>query len=230
MPHTTSVDSFQKEVLSSMAHIISSMRLFLKDIPDPSVTLVGKKWGSPYLVLISCILSLRTKDVVTLDASMRLFNLAKTPYAMIKLSVQQIEKAIYPVGFFHTKAKRILKISKDIIDRFKGDVPDTMEDLLSLKGVGLKTANLVLVEGFGQYAICVDTHVHRISNRLGLLQTKTPKETEEVLRAVLPKKYWKEYNALLVLWGQNICRPISPKCSTCVVKKYCYQVGVKSSR
>lgn len=230
MPHTTSVDSFQKEVLSSMAHIISSMRLFLKDIPDPSVTLVGKKWGSPYLVLISCILSLRTKDVVTLDASMRLFDLAKNPQEMIKLSIQQIEKAIYPVGFFHTKAKRILEISKDIIDRFKGDVPDTMEDLLSLKGVGLKTANLVLVEGFGQYAICVDTHVHRISNRLGLLQTKTPKETEEVLRAVLPKKYWKEYNALLVLWGQNICRPISPKCSACVVKKYCYQVGVKSSR
>ncbi len=213
-----------------IAAIIARIRKAVAHLPDPSVTLVGKRWKSPYLVLVSCLLSLRTKDSTTLPASERLFVLADAPQGMVKLSLQQIEKAIFPVGFYRTKARRIKEISADIILRFNGCVPDTMEGLRSLKGVGPKTANLVLVEGFGKYGVCVDTHVHRISNRLGYVTTRTPEETEKVLREKLPRKFWKEYNALLVLWGQNICRPVAPKCSECVVRALCQKVGVGASR
>ena len=210
--------------------VIGIIKDRLKDFPDPSVTLVGKRWKSPFLVLISCLLSLRTKDQTTLPASERLFALAETPQKMRELSIKQIEKAIYPVGFYHTKARRIIEICSDLIDRFGGDVPNTLDDLLTLKGVGRKTANLVLTEGFGIHAMCVDTHVHRISNRFGYIKTKDPHETEMVLREKLPKKYWMHYNALLVLWGQNICKPVSPLCSTCEVRKFCARVSVGISR
>jgi len=210
--------------------LIHKIKKSLVGLPDPSVTLVGKKWRSPYLVLISCILSLRTKDSTTLPASMRLFSLAKTPKDMLKLKASQIQKAIYPVGFYKTKAERILEISKDIVEKYQAKVPADIDTLLTLKGVGRKTANLVMSEGFAIPAVCVDTHVHRISNRLGFVSTKTPDETEMVLREKLPKKYWIEYNALLVVWGQNVCRPISPKCSTCSVPLICDQVGVDKSR
>ncbi|MBF0386846.1 MAG: endonuclease III [Candidatus Omnitrophica bacterium] len=210
--------------------VIQAIRAAVRHLPDPSVTLVGKKWRSPYLVLISCLLSLRTKDSTTLPAAERLFRLADSPFAMVKLTVPQIERAIFPVGFYHTKARRIIDISRDILERCSGQVPDTLAGLLTLKGVGRKTANLVLVEGFGKYGVCVDTHVHRISNRFGFVETCTPDETEEALRARLPKKYWREYNALLVLWGQNVCRPVSPKCSQCPVRKWCEQVGVAKQR
>jgi endonuclease-3 len=149
---------------------------------------------------------------------------------MVELSVSKIEKEIYPVGFYRTKARRIREISGDIIARFGGHVPDTMEGLLSLNGVGRKTANLVLVEGFDQYGVCVDTHVHRISNRLGYVRTRSPEETEQALRDKLPRKYWKDYNALLVVWGQNVCRPVSPKCSECPVRDLCQRVGVGMHR
>jgi endonuclease-3 len=216
--------------VQSIARVIALIREAVKDLPDPSVTLVGKRWKSPYLVLISCLLSLRTKDSTTLPASIRLFRLADSPEAMVKLKVPEIECAIFPVGFYRTKARRIRDISRDLLERFNGRVPDTLDDLLTLKGVGRKTANLVLVEGFGKLGVCVDTHVHRISNRFGFVKTATPEGTEQSLREKLPKRFWKEYNALLVLWGQNVCRPVSPKCSECPVNKLCHRVGVGAHR
>lgn len=197
---------------------------------EPVVSEISKRKGSPYQILISTLLSLRTKDEVTLKASEKLFKLADNPYSMIKLREKDIEKAIYPVGFYHRKAEQILNISKEIIDKYSGKVPSSIEELLSLKGVGRKTANLVLSEGFGMKSIAVDTHVHRISNRLGLVSTKNPKETEYELIKILPKKYWIIFNKLLVTLGQNICTPISPKCSICSINTYCKKVGVKKSR
>ncbi len=214
----------------SISRVVALIREAVKDLPDPSVTLVGKKWKSPYLVLISCLLSLRTKDSTTLPASERLFQLADSPEAMVEVKVRDIERAIFPVGFYHTKAQRIKDISKDLLERFQGRAPDTLDALLTLNGVGRKTANLVLVEGFGKDGICVDTHVHRISNRFGFVATRSPEETEQALRRSLPKVLWKDYNALLVLWGQNVCRPVSPKCDACVVRALCGRVGVKIHR
>jgi endonuclease-3 len=202
----------------------------MKGLPDPSVTLVGKRWKSPFLVLISCIMSLRTKDETTLPASERLFKLADSPESMIKLTASQIEKAIYPVGFYKTKARTILGICKDIIEKFDHKVPDDLDTLLTMKGVGRKTANLVLTEGFNIPAMCVDTHVHRISNRFGYVETKNPEETEWALRKQLPKKHWMDYNALLVTWGQNVCKPVSPLCSQCSVSRYCARISVTTSR
>lgn len=210
--------------------VVNRIREQMRDLPDPSVTLVGKRWKSPFLVLISCIMSLRTKDETTLPASERLFAIAETPEQMIKMTPKQIEKAIYPVGFYKTKAKTILGICKDIIEKFEGKVPDDIDILLQMKGVGRKTANLVLTEGFGIPAMCVDTHVHRISNRFGYVITKSPDDTEMALRKKLPKKHWIDYNALLVTWGQNVCKPISPLCSSCSISKQCGRVGVTVSR
>ena len=211
-------------------HVVKILKKELKNLPDPSVTLVGKRWKSPFLVLISCILSLRTKDETTLPASERLFALADTPEQMLRLSSKKIEQTIYPVGFYRTKARNILGICHDLIDQFNGQVPDDLETLLTFKGVGRKTANLVLTEGFGKLGVCVDTHVHRISNRFGFVRTGTPEETENELRKKLPKRYWIEYNSLLVVWGQNVCKPISPFCSNCRLGTYCERKGVTTSR
>lgn len=209
---------------------VSILRRELKGLPDPSVTLVGKKWKDPFFVLISCLLSLRTKDSTTLPACERLFALAQTPQEMLKISIPRLEKIIYPVGFYRTKARNIHKICHQLILKFDSKVPDELETLLAFPGVGRKTANLVLTEGFGKLGICVDTHVHRISNRLGYVKTKTPEETEFALRKKLPQKFWLEYNALLVTWGQNICKPVSPLCSRCGLKKLCPQRGVGRRR
>ncbi len=195
-----------------IADVIKLLRKAMKEFPDPSVTLVGKRWQDPFRVLIACILSLRTKDETTLPASERLFSLGDTPQGILKLTRKQIEKAIYPVGFYKTKAVRIKGICRDILDKFDGQVPDEIDVLLTMTGVGRKTANLVLTEGFGKPAVCVDTHVHRISNRFGYVKTTTPQKTEWALRDKLPKRFWMEYNTLLVTWGQNICRPVSPRC------------------
>ena len=181
-------------------------------------------------MLISCILSLRTKDETTLPASERLFKLADTPERMLQLTTRQIEKLVFPVGFYKTKAKSIHGICHDILEKFDGKVPNDIDTLMTMKGVGRKTANLVLTEGFGIPAMCVDTHVHRISNRFGYVQTKTPEKTEMALREKLPKKHWIDFNAVLVTWGQNICRPISPLCTQCSINKYCDRVGVTTSR
>ncbi|MEI8011039.1 MAG: endonuclease III [Candidatus Omnitrophota bacterium] len=213
-----------------MTGVLAVLRQAVKSLPDPSVTLVGKRWRSPYLVLVSCLLSLRTKDETTLPAAERLFALAETPEDMLKLSYKEVEKLIYPVGFYRNKARCILDISRVIYERLDGNVPDTLEGLLSLKGVGRKTANLVLVEGFGKPGICVDTHVHRITNRLGYVATRTPDETEQVLRQKLPGSCWKDINWMMVLWGQNVCRPVSPRCSACDVRGVCGRIGVTVCR
>ncbi len=186
--------------------------------------------GDPFRVLIACLLSLRTQDTTTGPAAARLFALADTPRTMLELSARRIERAIYPVGFYRTKARVILGLCRDLLARFDGRVPDDIDALLTLKGVGRKTANLVVTMGFDKPGICVDTHVHRISNRLGYVRTRTPDETETALRAKLPPRYWIGYNDLLVTFGQNVCAPVSPKCSACPVASLCRRVGVRTSR
>ena len=215
--------------IKNIENIISLIENQIRCFKVPAVTIVAKK-KEPYLILISCIISLRTKDNVTEKASERLFKLAKTPYEMVKLSSCAIEKAVYPAGFYRIKAKNILEISETVINKYSGKVPDKLEELLKLKGVGRKTANLVLTVGFNKYGICVDTHVHRISNRLGWVKTKKPEETEFALKEVLPKKEWIKINDTLVTFGQNVCAPISPKCTTCNVYKLCPKIGVGKSR
>lgn len=196
----------------------------------PAVTIVAQCNGSPYKVLVSCIISLRTKDEVTAKASSRLFEKAQTPGEMVRLSPSEISQLIYPAGFYHTKAEQIALLSKRLLDEFCGTVPDDINKLLSFKGVGRKTANLVMTLGFGKPGICVDTHVHRICNRLGYVSTKKPDETEIVLRTILPAEYWIEINDLLVAFGQNHCHPVSPRCSTCKLLGICEQVDVKVYR
>ena len=211
--------------------IIKILRIATKDMVAPAATTITKQYGrNPFLILISCILSLRTRDTVSLPASQRLFEHAQTPQTLLLLSPSTIEKLIYPTGFYRHKAKEILAICTILLEKYKGKVPNTHEELIALPGVGPKTANLVLAEGFGIPAICVDTHVHRISNRLGLVKSKTVEQTEEQLKLVLPKHYWSEYNKLMVMWGQNICVPISPKCSICPLLPLCPQIGVVRHR
>ncbi|HEX6770286.1 MAG TPA: endonuclease III [Candidatus Binatia bacterium] len=209
--------------------IHQAVRILRREVPKwdtPVVTLMAETYESPFRVLISCILSLRTQDATTAKASHRLFAVADSPQAMVKLPARKIEKLIYPVGFYKTKARQILEMCRTIINRHAGKIPDEIDDLLAFKGVGRKTANLVVTLGYNKPGICVDTHVHRISNRWGYIKTATPEKTEIALRAKLPKKYWIEYNNLLVNFGQHLCRPISPLCSECPVKKYCRQIGV----
>lgn len=190
--------------------IIKTLKEEIKKWRQPIVTEVSNKTKSPFQALISCILSLRTKDSTTAGASYRLFKLASTPDGMRRLDVKEIEKTIYPVGFYRTKARNIKSICRDLIERYNSIVPDEIDELLKLKGVGRKTANLVVTLGYNKYGICVDTHVHRITNRWGYVKTKTPEETEFALRKKLPKRYWKIINDLLVTYGQNLCKPISP--------------------
>lgn len=198
---------------------------------DPSVTAIAGETGrDPWAVLVSTIISLRTKDAVTIVASRALLGRAATPRALLGLSEEDIAALIHPAGFFRTKAKSLRAIAAILIDRYKGAVPDDKDRLLELPGVGLKTANLVLSEAFDQDAVCVDIHVHRISNRAGWISTKTPDESEEALRAVLPRPYWKKINALLVLYGQRVCTPVSPRCSICVISGFCERVGVLKTR
>jgi endonuclease-3 len=210
--------------------IIKVLEQEVRNFITPIVTEVANQTADPFKVLISCLLSLRTKDEVTNEAAERLFKLAETPEGMIRLSEKQIQKAIYPVGFYITKSKRIKEICLTLMENYDSKVPDDLDELLKLKGVGRKTANLVITLGYGKSGICVDTHVHRISNRLGLVQTKTPEETEFALMKVLPEKYWIIYNDLLVSFGQNVCKPISPFCSKCKISELCDKVGVTKSR
>ena len=196
----------------------------------PTLKMISKKGGSVFEILISTLLSLRTKDDVTIIACQRLFEKARTPEEFIKLDVEAIKSMIYPVGFYHTKAARIKEISEILIKQYGGNVPDSINELLKLPGVGRKTANLVLIEGFGKEAICVDTHVHRISNRIGYIKTQNPEKTEFALRKKLPRKYWMKYNEILVAFGQTICRPVSPFCSKCPVNELCEKINVKKFR
>ena len=209
--------------------IIKLIEKQVKDFRVPLVTAVSKK-HDPYLVLVSCILSLRTKDKTTVEASERLFQAAATPEKMVKLSLPRLTKLIYPVGFYRNKAKFILGISRKLLSDFRGKVPSSLEGLLTLKGVGRKTANLVLGLGYNIAAICVDTHVHRISNRLGWVKTETAQETEYALQRIMPKDYWIGLNTTMVTFGQNVCLPVSPLCSRCFVYNYCRRVEVKKHR
>lgn len=196
----------------------------------PAVSYVAITKNDPYCVLISTLLSLRTKDDVTLKASVRLFEKADNPASMLKLTSQEIEQLIFPTGFYRTKAQRILEVSQVLMDKYGGRVPDTVEELLALPGVGIKTANLTLNLGFGIDAICVDCHVHQISNRMGWIKTKTPEESEKVLQGVMPKRFWIPLNELLVSYGQEVCTSVSPKCSICPENAQCPKTGVVKSR
>ena len=192
--------------------------------PQSEFVKLMDSFKNPYLVLIACILSLRTNDKTTYPATLRMLELAKTPKEMKNVSVEDLSKAIYPVGFYENKAKQIIELSKTIDEELNGQVPDEIEDLIKFKGVGRKTANLVLSLGFNKPAICVDVHVHRIFNRLGYIKTKTPEETEFALREKLPQKYWIDINTLLVTHGQNVCKPIKPKCLECPIAGYCAKI------
>jgi len=212
------------------SHIHAIVRLLKREVRQWKVPVVGHYKENPFTVLISCVLSLRTQDKTTHQASERLFAVARTPETILKISLKRLEKLIYPVGFYRTKARAIHAICRDLLNRFGGRVPDTIEELLTLHGVGRKTANLVVTLGYGKPGICVDTHVHRISNRWGYVKTKTPEETETALRQKLPEKYWIRFNDWLVTYGQNLCTPASPWCSRCAVRSYCDRVGVLRSR
>jgi endonuclease-3 len=210
--------------------IVETLRRATATMTVPIVTEVSRARRNPFEILISTLLSLRTKDDTTRAASERLFARARTPETLLALDEEEIASLIFPVGFYKTKARRIKEVCAELLARYQGQVPDDLDELLTLKGVGRKTANLVITLGFNKEGVCVDTHVHRISNRLGLVTTKTPDHTEAALRKTLPKEYWIEFNDLLVTWGQNVCRPQSPFCSKCAIAEHCRRVGVQRSR
>jgi len=214
--------------------ITAALRIVKREIrqwEEPVVGVVARESNrDPFRILISCLLSLRTKDKTTREASARLFSLAHQPDTMLTLPLQKVERAIYPVGFYRTKAKSIHAICRRLLDVYGGIVPDSIEELVTLSGVGRKTANLVVTVGYGKPGICVDIHVHRISNRWGYVRTKTPEETEQALRKKLPSSYWMTFNDLLVPYGQNLCQPVSPFCSKCKLRDCCDRVGVTQSR
>ncbi|MDD5433870.1 MAG: endonuclease III [Nitrospira sp.] len=215
---------------SDIHNIIRILKEDVKSWDIPAVGVVAEETKDPFKILVSCILSLRTKDITTAMASQRLFSLAGTPVSMLNLQVEQIEVAIFPVGFYRVKARNIMEMCSQLIRDYNSKVPDTIEELLKLKGVGRKTANLVVTMGYNKDGICVDTHVHRISNRWGYINTKRPFDSERVLREKLPVQYWKIYNDLLVTFGQHLCKPVSPLCSQCHIRMYCERIGVKKSR
>ena len=208
---------------------LKKLKKAVRKFRTPSVTVIAKK-NDPFTVLVSCIISLRTRDEVTELASTRLFALAKLPAELLELSNAKIEKAIYPAAFYRNKTKSLKELCQVLVKEYSGKVPDKLEQLLKLKGVGRKTANLTLILGHNKPGICVDIHVHRISNRWGYVKTNSPDETEMVLREILPKRFWKGYNDLLVSFGQNLCKPVSPFCSSCPVEDQCPKIGVNRSR
>lgn len=219
--------------IKNIDEIFNILKKELKNYRAP--VLSGQKWEkikkTPFTTLISCILSLRTKDNVTDKASIKLFEKYDTPQKLADAKIKDIELLIYPVGFYHTKAKRIKEISQTFLDKYKGKVPNDFNELLKLKGVGRKTANIVMTYGFNKKNFLpVDTHCNRIPNRLGWIKTKTPQETEQKLKNILPQKYWYDFNNLFVQFGQTICLPISPFCSKCPINNFCKKKGVKTNR
>ncbi len=214
-----------------IAQVLRTVQRSNEAFREPSVERISRA-RDPFRVLMACLLSLRTKDETTHEAARKLFQVADTPEGILQLSSHRIEKLIYPVGFYRTKARRLREISREILKRFGGRVPDQLDDLLSLNGVGRKTANLVLSVGHNRPGICVDVHVHRITNRWGYVRTKNPTETEMKLREILPRRHWKKINHQLVTFGQTVCRPVSPRCSSCPVGRGgpCRRIGVGRSR
>ena len=214
-----------------MANSKKNIDKIIKDIKDANLpqrdfVKMMETFHDPFKVLICCILSLRTNDLTTYPCSLRMLELGTTPQDFLKVDVETLAKAIYPVGFYKNKAQQILDISKELVENYDGKVPASIDELVKFKGVGRKTANLVMAKGFGIPAICVDVHVHRISNRLGWVKTKTPEETEMELRKLLPEKYWLDINTILVTFGQNLCKPQRPMCETCPVQEYCESFAV----
>ena len=234
--HTMHAPKTMKKQTVAWDSIVSALKKWRDNLQktgteNPSVTTIAERYkNDPWAVLVSTILSLRTKDEVTLKCSQTLLAKAPTPQKLMALEEAAIAKLAYPAGFYRTKAVNLKKIAALLIDQYKGKVPADLDTLLSLPGVGRKTANLVLIEAYDLDGICVDVHVHRISNRTGWLSTLNPEETEMILRQILPRKHWKTINPLLVLYGQNVCRPVSPYCSRCVITKYCKQIGVEKTR
>jgi endonuclease-3 len=211
-----------KSRMHSAVAIIKKLQVVTYGMQEPAASIIIKEFGKyPFFILISCLLSLRTKDLVSLVVSRRLFEQVKTPFELVCFPIDALQELIYSIGFFRKKSQLLIEVSQELINRFDGAVPSNEADLLSIKGVGRKTANLVLGYAFDIPAICVDVHVHRISNRLGLVNTKTPYETELALKEILPVEYWITYNRLLVMWGQNVCLPIAPLCSTCPIADIC---------
>lgn len=214
----------------NIGRVLSALRKEAEKWNVPVVTLTAVTSKNPFRVLVSTVLSLRTKDETTAEASRRLFAEADTPAGILGLGEKRVRELIYPVGFYRVKAENIVGMCEKLLDEYGGEVPDTVEELLGFRGVGRKTANLVVSLGYSKPAICVDIHVHRISNRWGFVDTKNPLETEMALRRELPRKYWIEYNSLLVALGQSVCRPVSPFCSRCPVSGRCPRAGVSKSR
>ena len=196
----------------------------------PALTRMAARKRDPFLVLIGCLLSLRTKDETTEKAVERLMERARTPEQLIKIPTEELEKIIYPVGFYRKKASLIKEVAATVMEKYHNKVPATIEELVTIRGVGRKTANIVITEAFGKAGIAVDTHVHRISNRLGAVRTRTPEETEQALRQVMPREYWIVINQLLVTHGKRTCTPVSPFCSRCPVASLCARAGVTKSR
>ncbi len=211
-------------------NISAVIRVLKQAVRSWKIPAVGHYKADPFKALISCLLSLRTRDVTTHAATQRLFALAKNPQTMRAFAAASVERAIYPVSFYRVKARTILRLCEILAKEYEGKVPDTLEGLLALPGVGRKTANLIVTLAFDKQGICVDTHVHRISNRWGYVRTRAPDETETALRAQLPARYWKIYNDLLVAFGQNLCQPVSPWCSRCPLSQVCPKLGVTRSR
>lgn len=202
--------------------VMNLLKKEAKNFENPVATEIGEKTRSPYMVLISCLLSLRTMDKITGPISEKLFEIADTPKKINKLSLKKLQKIIKPVNYYITKSKRIKEISKILAKKYNGKVPSNFDELMKLKGVGRKTANIVMTYGhFKKNYIAIDTHCHRIPNRLGWIKTKTPEQTEEEIKKILPKKYWQDFNDIFVTFGQNICKPINPHCWECPISKYC---------
>jgi len=214
----------------SIHEIVRILRREVLQWKTPAVTVVAEDSRNPFYVLVSCLLSLRTKDETTAEAFARLKRRARTPQGILRLPEKELARIIYPVGFYNQKAKSLHEICRVLIGEYNGEVPDSIDELLKLKGVGRKTANLVVTLGFDKPGICVDTHVHRIPNRWGYISTKTPEQSEMALRKKLPPEYWIEFNDLLVTFGQNVCLPVSPKCSQCRLGDFCERKNVNRSR
>jgi endonuclease-3 len=211
--------------------IVACLKKEVRHYPPPLSDQIVAEYGrDPYLILMSCLLSLRAKDVMTIHTCRTLFKSVRTPQQMVALPRRALEKIVFTTGFYKTKARVLQTVSQTLLDQFGGKVPDNADALMGIKGIGPKTAQLVLGVAFGKPAVCVDTHVHRISNRLGLVKTSTVEQTEAALRKLLPKKYWIIWNNLLVVWGQQVCVPVSPKCSQCAIRHWCKRVGVTRSR
>lgn len=214
----------------NIGKVLNILKREVKKWDVPVINFMAASTGDPFKVLVSTILSLRTKDETTALAAKRLFERASTPEEIYKLGEKELSSLIYPVGFYNIKAKNIIKLCRKLVEEHDSVVPDDLEELLKFDGVGRKTANLVVTAGFNKSGVCVDIHVHRISNRFGYIKTKTPEQTERELRKKLPKRYWIDYNYLLVSFGQHLCRPVSPFCSVCPVEKYCMKIGVQRNR